>query len=178
MQWRLPLIHLPAKPVITPRAALLLSATAATVTLSSSAATGNAWSNGGTAQTMPVTASGTFTVKVTDGNGCVSPLSDALTVTVNALPFKPVITANSATTFCSGGAVTLSSDAGAGNTWSNGSTTQSNRITASGSYTVQVKDINGCISPVSDAVLVTVNPLPAQPVISASGPLSFCEGTA
>jgi gliding motility-associated-like protein len=166
---------LPAKPVITPGSATTFC-DGGSVTLASSALSGNTWSNTSTTQNINVTTSGSFSVQVTDGNGCSSPVSDAVTVTVHPLPVKPVITTGGATTFCNGGSVTLTSSVAAGNTWSNGGTSQNNPITASGSYTVQVTDGNGCISRLSDAVLVTVNPLPAQPVITASGPLSFCDG--
>ncbi|OQP45001.1 hypothetical protein A4H97_33095 [Niastella yeongjuensis] len=166
---------LPAKPVITPGSTTTFC-NGGSVILTSSALAGNAWSNGNTGQSLPVTASGAFTVKVTDGNGCTSPLSDAVVVTVNSLPAKPVIAASGTTTFCQGGAVTLSSPSAATYTWSNGSANKQILITQAGTYTVQVADANGCQSPVSDAAIVTVNPIPAQPVITASGPLSFCDG--
>jgi hypothetical protein len=51
------------------------------VTLTSSAASGNLWSNGATSQSIVVSTSGTFTVSVSDGN-CTSPLSNAINVTV------------------------------------------------------------------------------------------------
>lgn len=166
---------LPAKPVITPGSATTFC-DGGSVTLSSSAASGNAWSNGGTAQTTPVTASGSYTVKVTDGNGCISPLSDAMVITVNPLPAKPTITAGGATTFCEGGSVTLNGPAAAGYTWSNSATTQNINVNATGSFTMQVTDANGCTSPVSDAVAVTVNSLPVKPVITPGGPTTFCNG--
>jgi large repetitive protein len=166
---------LPAKPAITPVSATTFC-DGGSVTLTSSATASNAWSNGGTSQNNPITVSGSYTVQVTDGNGCISPLSDAMVVTVNPLPAKPAITAGSATTFCDGGSVTLSSLASTAYTWSTGSTSQQIVITQPGTYTLQVANAHGCQSPLSDAVVVTIHPLPAQPVITASGPLSFCEG--
>ncbi|MBO9204485.1 MULTISPECIES: Kelch repeat-containing protein [Niastella] len=166
---------LPAKPVITPGSATTFCI-GGSVTLNSSSLTGNAWSNGGTTQSTPITSSGSYTLKVTDGNGCISPLSDATVVTVNPLPAQPVITPGSNTTFCQGGSVTLSSPSAAGYIWSNTANTQSINATTAGSYTLQITDGNGCTSPVSNAVVVTVNPLPAQPVIMASGATTFCQG--
>jgi hypothetical protein len=60
--------------------------------------------------------------------------------------------------------------------WSNGATTQSIIVNNSGNYTVQVTNASGCQSAASPAVNVTVNPLPAAPVITASGPVTFCQG--
>ena len=71
------------------------------------------------------------------------------------------ITANGSTTFCSGESVTLTSSAGTSYLWSTGATTQSIVVTTSGSYTVTVKDGNGCsaVSPATD-VTVIGNPNP------------------
>src|SRR5690606_19330622 len=60
--------------------------------------------------------------------------------------------------------------------WSTGATTQSINATASGSYSVQVININGCVSDTSLPVTVTVNPLPSAPSITAGGPTTFCIG--
>jgi gliding motility-associated-like protein len=166
---------LPAKPVVTPGSATTFCQ-GGSVTLSGPAAAGYTWSNGATNQNIPVTTTGSYTVKVTDGNGCISPVSDAVVVTVNPLPAQPAITTGSSTTFCEGESVTLSGPSAAAYAWSTGSTAKQIVITQSGAYTLQVTDANGCRSPLSNDVLVTVNPLPAQPVITASGPLSFCDG--
>jgi len=166
---------LPAKPVITPGGPTTFCS-GGSVALNSSAALGNTWSTAATTQGITINSTGSYTVRVTDGNGCVSPISDAITVTVNGLPAKPAITASGATTFCQGGSVTLSSPAAAVYTWSNGGATQKVTINQSGTYTLQITDGNGCHSPISDGIAVTVNPLPAAPVINASGPLSFCDG--
>lgn len=166
---------LPAKPVISAGGPTTFC-TGGSVALNSPASTTYTWSTGAATQGINVSTAGSYTVKVTDVNGCVSPTSDAITVTVNGLPAKPAITTSGATTFCQGGYVTLTSPAAAAYTWSNGDLTQKVTITQSGTYTLQITDGNGCRSPLSDAMAVTVNPLPAQPVINASGPLAFCDG--
>ncbi|NUY80448.1 T9SS type A sorting domain-containing protein [Flavobacterium sp. MAH-1] len=144
------------------------------VTLTSSSATGNVWSNGATTQSITVSASGNYSVTVNNGN-CDSAASTATTVTVNALPTTPTISASGATTFCEGGSVTLTSSSATGNIWSTGATTQSITVSASGNYSVTV-DNGTCSSAASTATTVTVNPLPATPTISASGATTFCEG--
>ena len=121
------------------------------------------WSNGETTPSINVTSSGSYTVQVTNANGCQSAASAATVVTVNALPVTPTITTGGPTTFCAGGSVTLTSSAGTSYLWSNGETTQSINVATSGSYTVQVTNASGCQSAVSVATVVTVNALPATP---------------
>jgi hypothetical protein len=139
------------------------------VTLTSSATSGNTWSTGATTQSITVTTSGTYTVTRTV-NGCTSPVSASITVTVNPTPSAPTITASGPLTFCSGGSVTLTSNATSGNLWSTGATTQSITVNTSGTYTV-TRTVNGCTSPTSSSIMVTVT----TPVIS--GPtFSACVG--
>ena len=76
------------------------------------------WSNGAMTRTITVSASGSYTVSVTDGNGCVNSASQG--VTVNPLPVVS-ITPSGPTTFCAGGSVDLTANpAGASYLWSNG----------------------------------------------------------
>ncbi|WP_186280062.1 FG-GAP-like repeat-containing protein [Fluviicola chungangensis] len=146
------------------------------VTLTSSSTGGNVWSTGATTQSITVSTAGSYYVTVTDGNGCTSPASPTTVVTVNPLPAAPVISANGPTTFCSGGSVVLTSSYSSNNLWSSGSTANSITISSNGTYTVTHTDANGCVSPTSAPVTITVNSIPAAPVITASGPTSFCTG--
>jgi large repetitive protein len=166
---------LPATPTITPGGPTTFCA-GGSVTLTSSAGTGYLWSNGATTASINVTTAGNYTVSVINANGCQSAASTATIVTVNVLPASPTITADGPTTFCAGGSVTLTSSAGTGYLWSNGATTQSINVTAAGSYTVRVTNANGCQSAASIAAIVIVNSLPATPVISSGGPITFCDG--
>ncbi len=139
------------------------------VQLTSSSASGNVWSNGSTTQSITVTASGSFAVQ-TVALGCSSAVSSATAVVVNPTPATPAITAGGPTTFCAGGSVQLTSSAASGNVWSNGSTTQSITVTASGSFAVQTV-ASGCSSEISLSTQVIVNPLPvvlAGPDVSIS----------
>jgi hypothetical protein len=166
---------LPATPTITASGPTTFCS-GGSVTLTSSAGSSYLWSTGATTQSIIVTTSGSYTVRVTNTNGCQSAVSAATTVIVNPLPATPTITANGPTTFCSGGNVTLTSSAGTTYLWSNGATTQSIIVTTSGSYTVRVTNTNGCQSAASAAKVVTVNPLPATPTVSPSDPISICSG--
>jgi gliding motility-associated-like protein len=146
------------------------------VTLTSNAGTSYLWSTGATTASINVTAAGSYSVRVTNASGCLSAASVAIIVTVNTLPVTPTITAGGPTTYCAGGSVTLTSSAGTSYLWSTGATTASINVTASGSYTVQVTDANGCQSAVSAATAVTGNDLPETPTITAGGPTAFCTG--
>ena len=139
------------------------------VTLTSSAGSSYLWSNGATTQSIPVTTAGSYSVTVTNANGC-SATSSATTVIVNALPIA-TITAGSTTTFCDGGSVNLTSSAGSSYSWSTGATTQSIIATIAGSYTVSVTNANGC-SATSAAIAVTVNALPTLTIIN---PTAVCS---
>jgi hypothetical protein len=142
------------------------------VTLTASAASSYAWSNGATTQSITVSAAGSYSVTVTNANGC-SAASAPTTVAVNAPP-SVTITAGGPTTFCTGGSVTLTASAGASYLWSTGATTPTIGAAATGNYTVTVTDANGC-SATSAPTAVTANPLPAT-TITPSGPTRFCTG--
>ncbi|HVT04339.1 MAG TPA: carboxypeptidase regulatory-like domain-containing protein, partial [Thermoanaerobaculia bacterium] len=178
---------LPPTPTITPGGPTTFC-TGGSVTLTSSSASGNQWYlngnpiGGATNQTYIATASGDYTVIVTDGNGCTSASSAITTVTVNPIPATPTITPGGPTTFCTGGSVTLTSSSASGNQWLlngspiGGATNQAYIATASGDYTVTVSAL-GCTSAPSATTTVTVNPIPATPTITPGGPTTFCAGS-
>ena len=97
----------------------------------------------------------------------------AITVSINALPSTPIISASGNTSFCTGGSVDLTSSATTGNSWSTSSTSQAITVATSGSYTVTVTDNNGC-SATSTATVVNVSSAPA-PTINASA-TAACSG--
>ncbi|MBL0016817.1 MAG: HYR domain-containing protein [Bacteroidetes bacterium] len=144
------------------------------VTLTSSALAGNLWNTGATTRSIKVFTSGSYTVSRSNIFGCTS-TSLPKVVTVRPRPATPIVTVNGATTFCAGDSVILTSNSAINNQWSNGASTQSIKVVASGSYTVVIND-GVCPSFASAPVVVTVNPLPPTPTISASGPTTFCMG--
>ena len=131
------------------------------------------WSSGEITDVITVTTGGQYSVVATNASGC-SATSNVITVTL--IPAAaPVITASGPLAFCTGGFVTL--DAGAGFVsyrWTNGATTRTINVQQSGSYAVTGTNAGGC-SRISAPVTVSVTDSP-QPVLTASGPLSFCEG--
>jgi len=141
------------------------------VTLTSDADKACLWSTGETGSSIYVTTAGSYTVQVTDANGCQSAPSVATMITVNALPETPFITAGGPTTICAGDSVILTSSAGSTYYWSTGETGSSINVTAAGSYKVVVNDANGCQSAASPATVVNVNALPIVNITSSSSAL-------
>jgi hypothetical protein len=98
------------------------------------------------------------------------------------LPATPVITTETATTFCEGGRVILTAPVATGYHWFkdglaiNNATSQTYTATTSGKYSVLVTNQSGCSSPISAEVIVVVNALPATPVITTETSTTFCEG--
>ena len=142
--------------------------------LTSSQSSGNLWSNASSTQSITVNSSGVYTVEYTDANGC-SATSLPTTVTVNPNPAIPTISANGPLTFCDGGNVVLTSSESNGNSWSNGASSQVISVNFAGSYSLTYTDVNGC-SATSVPTTIAIYPLPAAPIISANGSLTFCEG--
>ncbi len=136
---------------------------------------GYVWSNGETTQSITATASGNYTVRLTEG-ACTSAASAPATVNVTPTPVTPVIGNSGPLSFCQGGTVKLYGVPGFRNIWSSGETTDTITVNQTGTFTLTTVS-NGCSSTVSDPVAVTVNALPLDGSISASGPLSFCSGS-
>ncbi len=129
------------------------------------------WSGGQSSQTINVTASGVFTVTVSNGSCAVT--SAPVSVTVNPIPAVPVISASGATNFCMGQNVTLTSSAANSYFWSTGAVTQGITVNQTGNYSVTAYNSFNC-SAVSSVTTVTVDDPIAN--ISASGPTTFCQG--
>jgi gliding motility-associated-like protein len=146
------------------------------VALTSTTGTTYLWSTGAKTQSISVTSSGSYTVRVTNTAGCQSVPSLATEVTVYPIPATPTITAAGLTAFCAGGSVTLTSSPGSTYLWSNGATTQSINVASSGSYSVLITNAGGCKSAFSVASIVTVNALSVTPTITTSGTTTFCAG--
>ncbi|MCK9413375.1 MAG: gliding motility-associated C-terminal domain-containing protein [Prolixibacteraceae bacterium] len=107
-------------------------------------------------------------------NGCPG-ISYNVTVTVNPTPPIPVITPPGPVSFCAGGNVILSAPAGYSSyLWSNGASSQNIIVTTTGSYSVVVKDANGCQSASSTPVATSI--LPIATAFAGSNGL-ICAGT-
>lgn len=86
------------------------------------------------------------------------------------------ISTSGPTSFCSGGNVTLTASAGASYLWSpGGQTTSSILVNTSGTYAVTITNAAGG-SATSPSITVSVTSTGPAPVITASGPVTFCNG--
>jgi hypothetical protein len=124
------------------------------------------WSTGEETQSITITEAGTFSITVTDINGC----EGVAEATVTELPL-PVVEITGELEFCAGGSTVLTATEGVSYLWSTGEETQSITVTEAGSYSVTVTDENGCEG--FAEVMVVVHPLPD---VAITGDLEFCEG--
>ena len=120
------------------------------------------------------TTPGVYTYYISQKNaaGDESPRA-MVTVTVNALPATPTISASGSTTFCTGGSVDLTSSSTTGNLWSNNATASTITVSNSGSFSVTVTDGNSC-SATSTSINVNVSNAPI-PTITATS-TTACSG--
>ncbi|MFM6934267.1 MAG: Ig-like domain-containing protein, partial [Flavobacteriales bacterium] len=150
------------------------------VTLNANSGSGYSyqWNNNTNNQSLVVTTAGSYSVIVTDANGC-SATSLATVVTVNPLPIANPITG---TTSVCVGATTQLATTSLNPTWSssnNGVATisASGLVTGVSAGTVTMTYImtnaNGCSNTASTTI--TVNPLPAA-TIASIGSTTFCQG--
>lgn len=125
------------------------------------------WSDNSTNQTLSISASGTYSVTVTDANTCTG--SDAATVTFSALGAGVDIGPD--VSFCGSGSYIF--DAGAGFSfylWQDGSTSQTFGTSAPGTYSVTVSDAAGCTA--SDAADFFIYP---NPVVDLPDDAVICD---
>lgn len=94
------------------------------------------WSTGATTQTISGTQAGTYSVTVTNANGC--PATDQVILGVGS---TPVVNLGTPPTLCQGQTVSLNAgNPGFNYLWSNGQTTQSINVGSAGTYIVDVTD--------------------------------------
>lgn len=150
--------------IVTTSGPLVFCNAGQTLTLTAPAGYAYLWSDGSTNQTLTVTQTGEYNVRITAaGNNC-SAVSPTLTI-IPAPDQTPVISAAGETTFCNGGSVVLNGPAGlTGYNWSNGDQTQNATITQSGSYTLTIQGI--CQTYTSAPINVNVFPAVIDPTAS------------
>jgi len=122
------------------------------LTLTSSAESGNIWSTGETTRSIIVSSAGRYNVQVLTGT-CTSVVSNNISISIVASPETPTITGNNS--LCAGGTIVLTSSSSSGNIWSTGATTQSINVTTPDVYTVKVFSGN-CTSAISPAFQVNI----------------------
>ena len=153
----------PATPTISPAGPLTYCANAP-ATLTSSAASGNTWSNGPSSASITPTVSGDYTVTVTE-NGCTSGVSNTVSVTVT--PAEDASFSYPSYTLCTSGSAVTATATTAGGTYSstpaglaiNASTGEIDIATsAEGTYNVTYTTAGSCAGTASHTVVVTSAP--------------------
>jgi Secretion system C-terminal sorting domain len=125
------------------------------------------WSDSTTTQTLSASTSGTYSVTVTNAFNCTT--TDAINVTINPVP---AVNLGADITQC-GGSVTLDAqNAGATYQWSDSTTAQTLNASTSGTYSVTVTNAFNCAT--SDAINVTINPVPA---VNLGADITQCGGS-
>lgn len=123
------------------------------------------WDNFSTSQTRVVNATGTYSVKVTNGSNCSA--YDTILVTVNP---SPVVDLGNDTNLCVGANYILNAgNTGATYLWDNATTAQTRTINNTGTYFVKVTNAFNCA--VSDTV--HANYL-AYPVVNLGNDIDAC----
>ncbi len=130
------------------------------------------WSNAQTTQNISGLSSGTYTILITDNNGCT--LTQSVTITV---PSAIVLTTSSTPAACMGNTGTATANASGGTAplnyaWSPSSqTTQTATGLNSGSYVVTITDANGCTQ--TQSIIIGILP---GPTALASGGTTILQG--
>jgi hypothetical protein len=149
------------------------------VLLTASTGASYKWFNGttqvGTAATYTATATGAYTVEVTNAGGCKA-TSAVTTITSSVLPTAMIT--SPATSICTGSSVVLTSSTGASYKWFNGTTqvgtAATYTATAAGAYTVEVINTGGCKA-TSAITTITSSVLPTATITSPA--TSICAGS-
>jgi hypothetical protein len=158
-----------ATPVLSVSSTALVVCAGDSITLSATGAANYAWSNNvSNAVSFVPTATTTYSVTGTDPNGCSA--TDTITVVVNA---NPVVALGPDIVLCSGTTILDAGNIGSTYLWNNASTLQTITVTASGTYSVVVTNVNGCSG--SDVIQVSINP---SLVVALGADVMQCGGTA
>jgi gliding motility-associated-like protein len=119
------------------------------------------WSDGSSSSALQSSSAGLLWVKVNDTHGCSSS-SDTMRIT-DKIP-APIIMISGVDTFCDGDSIVLMpsiQQADYQYFWNTGDTSAAISIKIGGSYFLQAEDrFTRCKSPLSEAIAVTVNPIP------------------
>jgi hypothetical protein len=136
------------------------------LTLTANAADTYAWSTGDVTQSTTITQNGTYSVTISNTNGCSA--SDSIAVTIATFPTASL---GQDTSICAGDTVcfTANPDTTLGYAWTTGATTNSVCVTNSGIYIVTVTNQFGCKT--ADTVLVS---RPQPPLASVAFDGSGC----
>ncbi|MBN8681232.1 MAG: hypothetical protein J0L99_01200, partial [Chitinophagales bacterium] len=142
-------------------------------TLTASGGTSYAWSTSANTAAITVNTAGTYTVTVTNADGCSA--TATTTITVNPLPTAVTTVAETSGTtandgiICVGASATITASGGTSYAWSTGASTAAITVNpaATTTYTVTVTNANGCSATATRTI--TVNPLPTAFALTGGG---------
>ncbi|MBD2701400.1 hypothetical protein IC229_12175 [Spirosoma sp. BT702] len=151
-----------------------LTCTIPMVSLSAVSSGTYGWSTGENTETISATSAGTYSVTVTNVNGCTATTSVEILVDNNS----PVASINpsSATLTCANPSATLTASGGGTYQWSTGESTASISATAGGTYSVTATGVNGCTASASEEVMEDVS-IPSANITPGSATLTCANPT-
>ena len=129
-----------------------------------------AWSTGATTSSINVSTAGSYSLTVTDANGCTG------STTINVVVFaNPVPVISGTLSFCGDTSTTLNAGPGyVSYLWNTGATTQTINVSTVGTFTVTVVNANGCSASAS-ATTTNTGSLPAVPGPITGPVLASCS---
>ena len=153
---------------ITPSQVEMCQGVATPLTASGQSSLGNyfiySWNTGSTAATLNIYNGGTYTVNVSDTNGC------SATASVNVVSHPlPTVSISGNTYLCLGESSPLTASGGNTYFWSTGASTPSIAVSHGGTYFVTATNTYGCSSSDSVTVISLEN-------LSISGNIHICSG--
>ena len=158
-------------PVVTATSSAASVCTGGSVTLTGGGAATYVWDNNVIdAVSFVPTATTTYMVTGTDANGCVN--TATTTVTLNGLL---TVSLGPDISQCGGTALLDAGNIGSVYLWNNASTTQTITVSTSGTYIVDVTDVNGCMG--SDTAVITINTAPSVTATASSVVVCVDDGT-
>lgn len=140
------------------------------VTLTANAGSSFIWSDGNTSPVRTVTTSGNYYVTQND-SGCAQ-RSNSLNVIVSNPPASPTIISSHTNSLCPGDTAILSTNSNDSLLWSTGSVNRTIAVHSPGTFTVRAYSGPNCFTTSSAFSVSVAGP---DPVITANGPLTFCE---
>ncbi|GAB3694769.1 hypothetical protein GCM10027592_16090 [Spirosoma flavus] len=161
---------LPTANILTPTSTTL---TCSTPSLSLTATGGGTyrWDNNSTNAVRSVATGGTYSVTVTNANGCTAVDSQVISIN-NTAPTANILVPTSATLTCTTTALNLTATGGGTYRWNNNTTSAVRSVTAAGTYSVTVTAPNGCTASDSQVINSDTAPPTASILTPASATLS------
>ena len=153
------------------------------ISLTSSGGGTYSWSNGtavvGTNATLAVTNPGTYTVTVTNANGCTASASQVITQNIT-LPSASITAPSTTVLTCLNTSISLTATGGGTYSWSNGptiiGTNASISVTTPGTYAVTITGANGCTATASQVITENIT-LPNAVILTPSTSILTCTTT-